>query len=81
MTIKYRSAVNYRGLGEPFLDQPLEGTVTIGQALRVMASALAGTSSKVGSTITFKGLDGTTDRIVGTFDAQNNRTSAVIDGN
>ena len=45
-----------------------------------VAAALAGTTEKAGSTITFKGLDGTTDRIVGSFDAENNRTGAVLDG-
>lgn len=50
------------------------------QLLRIMAAALAGTSSKAGSTITFKGVDGTTDRIAGSFDAENNRTGAVLDG-
>lgn len=50
------------------------------QLTRIMAAALAGTSEKAGSTITFKGVDGATDRIVGSFDAENNRTGAILDG-
>lgn len=50
------------------------------ELLRIALAALAGTSQKAGSTITFKGLDGVTDRIVGSFDAENNRTGAILDG-
>ena len=58
----------------------VEGGYTFEQVTRIIAAALAGTSEKAGSTITFKGLDGTTDRIVGSFDAENNRTGAILDG-
>ena len=58
----------------------VEAGFTAEQLLRIIAAALAGTTEKAGSTITFKGLDGTTDRIVGSFDAENNRTGAVLDG-
>jgi hypothetical protein len=59
----------------------IENSLTAEQILRILAAALAGTSEKTGSTIVFKGLDGTTDRIIGSFDAENNRTGAVLDGN
>lgn len=65
--------------GDPLLGVVEDGK-TMREVLRIMAAALAGTSTKVGNTITFKGLDGTTDRIVGSFDAENNRTGAVLDG-
>jgi hypothetical protein len=58
----------------------IENSLTQDEIIRVMASALVGTSNKVGSNITFKGIDGSTDRIVGSFDIDNNRTSAVLDG-
>lgn len=50
------------------------------EMIRIALAALAGTSNTDGSTITFKGLDGTTDRIVGTFDANNNRTGVTVNG-
>ena len=80
MGIKYRSSIGYRGTGASLLDEHLEGGKTVAEALRIMAAALAGTSSKAGNTITIKGIDGVTDRIVGSFDSENNRTGAVLDG-
>ncbi len=58
----------------------IEGPMTAEQVLRIMAAALAGSSQKVGNTITFTGIDGNTERIVGSFDAENNRTGAVLNG-
>lgn len=58
----------------------VEGGHTFEEVTRIIASALAGTSQKAGSTITFKGIDGTTDRILGSFDAENNRTGVVLNG-
>lgn len=60
--------------------QAIEAGFSAEELMRVMAAALAGTTSKVGSTITFKGVDGATDRIVGSFDAESNRTGAILDG-
>ena len=65
--------------GDPWA-QTIEGSFTAAEVMRLIAAALAGTSTKAGNTITFKGIDGTTDRIVGSFDAENNRTGAVLDG-
>jgi len=47
---------------------------------RIIAASSAGTSNKVGNQVTFKGIDGVTDRIVGTYDDDRNRTSATYDG-
>lgn len=58
----------------------VEGGYTFEEVTRIMAAALAGTSEKAGSTITFKGIDGATDRIAGSFDAENNRTGVILDG-
>lgn len=65
--------------GDPLLGI-VEGTLTLKDVQRITLAALAGTSEKTGSTIVFKGLDGTTDRIIGSFDAENNRTGAILNG-
>jgi hypothetical protein len=59
----------------------VESTYTADEVIKIMASALAGKVSGAGSGVeTFKGLDGTTDRIVSTVDSSGNRTSVVVDG-
>lgn len=59
----------------------IESGLTAAEILRIVAAALAGEVSGAGSgTETFKGLDGTTDRIVSTVDVDGNRTSVVVDG-
>lgn len=59
----------------------IESGLTAAEILRLIASAMAGTVSGAGSgTETFKGLDGTTDRIVSTVDVDGNRTAVVVDG-
>ena len=63
------------------LETPLEGAMTLGEALRVMLAALAGASSGGrSSTLRFKSLDGATDRIVATVDGQGNRKTIALDG-
>jgi len=59
----------------------IESGYSVEEMLRIALAALAGTSNRVGNTITVKGLDGVTDRLVGTVDAENNRTSATYDAN
>lgn len=59
----------------------IESGLTAAEILRIVAAALAGEVSGAGSGVeTFKGLDGTTDRIVSTVDDDGNRTSVVVDG-
>lgn len=66
--------------GNPWTEV-IEGTYTAEQILRVIAAALAGKVSGAGTgTEVFKGLDGTTDRIVSTVDDNGNRTEVVVDG-
>lgn len=66
--------------GDPLLGS-VEGVLTLRDVQRIMLAALAGTSERVGSTITFTSpVDGSTVRISGSFDADNNRTGVVIDG-
>lgn len=72
--------VDYGALAAAVHGYTVESGLTFEEVTRIIAAALAGTTEKAGSTITFKGLDGTTDRIVGSFDAENNRTGAVLDG-
>jgi hypothetical protein len=59
----------------------MESGVTAEQFMRIMGSAMAGKVSGAGTgTETFKGLDGTTDRIVSTVDSSGNRTSVAVNG-
>lgn len=67
-------------VADAVFDEVIEAGRTFRELTRINSAALAGTSTKAGNTITFKGIDGTTDRIVGSFDAENNRTGAVLDG-
>jgi hypothetical protein len=63
------------------LEDALEGTMSLGDALRVMLAALAGVSSGGGAaTLRFKAQDGSTDRIVATVDGRGNRTAVTLDG-
>ncbi len=72
-------APNSTGIDALF-DAVVEGGYTVRELLRVMAAALAGESSGGGSTtITFIGVDGATDRIIATVDANGNRSSVVLD--
>ena len=69
------------GGGSLDLTTALEGTVTLGEALRVMLAALAGTSSGGGTaTVRFKSVDEGTDRIVATVDGVGNRSAVTLDG-
>lgn len=72
--------VDYNALAAAVHQYTVEAGYSFEEMVRIMAAALAGTSSRAGSTITFKGVDGTTDRILGSFDAENNRTGAILDG-
>jgi len=58
-----------------------ETLVENNRMLRIVMAAVAGTSSGTGSdTETYFGEDGTTPRVVASFDAQGNRTSVVVNG-
>lgn len=65
--------------GNPWTEV-IESGLSAAEVMRIIASAVAGTSQKTGSTIVFKGLDGTTDRITGSFDVDGNRTGSIVDG-
>jgi hypothetical protein len=51
------------------------------EMLRIVMAAVAGTSAGVGTdTETYFGTDGTTPRVIATFDGQGNRSSVTVDG-
>ena len=59
----------------------IESGLSAAEILRIVAATLAGEVSGAGSgTETFKGLDGSTDRIISTVDIDGNRTTVVVDG-
>lgn len=63
------------------LTEVLEGSVSIGAALRIMLAALAGKSSGgLTSTNSFRDRGDTKARITATVDANGNRTAVTVDG-
>ena len=66
--------------GNPWTEV-IESGLTAAEVMRILAAAMAGKVSGAGTgTETFKGLDGTTDRIVSTVDTNGNRTAVTVDG-
>jgi len=67
-------------LGNTVWQYPVEGAWTAEEFMRLFASVLAGKLSGAGSgTETFRDVDDTKDRIVGTVDAAGNRTAVTRD--
>lgn len=67
---------------DAILDDTVEGSLTMRQMVKIMASALAGKAAGGGTTtITFTGLDGVTARITATVDANGNRSAVTVNGN
>ena len=63
------------------LDDPVEGSFTMRQLLRLMAAALFGKASGGGTaTITFRDLGDSKNRITATVTANGDRTTVVLDG-
>ena len=60
------------------LNEPVEGSMTLAQALRVILAVLSGKSSVIGSTVTFRDLADTKDRVVATV-SSGSRTSITVD--
>jgi hypothetical protein len=59
----------------------LDGTFTAEQILRIMAAALAGkVSGAEGTTVAFRDLNDTKDRIAATVDSNGNRTTVTLNG-
>ena len=66
---------------DAILDDVLEGTLTVRQAMRIILAAAAGKSTGGGTgTIYFRDLADTKNRIVANVDSNGNRTSVTLDG-
>jgi hypothetical protein len=65
---------------DSILDDPVEGSFTMRQLLRLMASALFGKASGGGTaTITFRDMGDSKNRITATVTANGDRTTVVLD--
>lgn len=68
-------------VGQAVWAEIIESGYSAEQIMRILAAVLAGQVSGAGSGVeTFKGIDGTTNRVVSTVDNDGNRTSVVLDG-
>jgi len=66
---------------DDLLNSIIEDTISLKESLRLMLAVLAGRSDGGGTTtITFKDISGTLDRITATVDALGNRTDVILDG-
>jgi hypothetical protein len=66
---------------DAIIDEVIEGTLTLRQAVRIFTSALAGKSAGGGTaTLTFQDVADTKPRITATVDANGNRTAMTVDG-
>jgi hypothetical protein len=64
---------------DEILDEVVEGTVTVRQALRVFLAALGGKLSGAGTTtVTIRDTTDSTDRIVATVDSSGNRSAVTL---
>ncbi len=68
-------------VGQAVWQEILEAGYSAEQIMKIMAAVLAGTvSGAETSTVTFKGIDGSTDRVISDTDANGNRLSVTLDG-
>lgn len=73
--------LNDAGSGSNPWTEVIEGSYTAAELLRIMSAALAGElSGATTTTITIKGVDGATDRIVATVTADGDRAAVTLDG-
>jgi hypothetical protein len=64
---------------DAIIDEPIEGSITLRQALRVVLAALGGKLSGAGTTtITVRDANDTANRIVATVDADGNRSAVTL---
>lgn len=72
--------VNVAAIADAVHDEPIEGTITLRQAVRLFLSVLTGKSSGGGTTsIKYMDMAGTKNRVVGTVDSKGNRTAVTRD--
>lgn len=73
--------LNDAGSGSNPWTEVIEGAYTAAEILRIIVAAAAGVvSGAETTTITIKGLDGATDRIIATVTTDGNRTAVAVDG-
>ena len=66
-------------IADAILDEVVVGSYTMRQLLKVMAAAMAGKATGGGTTsVTFRGVDDTSDVIVATVDANGNRSAVTL---
>ena len=66
-------------IADAILDEVVVGSYTLRQLVKVMAAALAGKATGGGTTsVTFRGVDDTSDVIVATVDANGNRSAVTL---
>lgn len=66
---------------DSILDEVIEGAMTLRQALRIVLAGVAGKASGAPTgPIRYRDLGDTKDRIIGTIDADGNRTAVTLDG-
>lgn len=66
-------------LADAVLDEVIESTLTLRQAVMLTVSVLQGKSDKTGATVKFRDYADTTDRVTATVDASGNRTAITRD--
>jgi len=73
------AGVTAAGVADAVLDEVVVGSYTMRQLLKVMAAALAGKATGGGTTsVTFRGVDDTSNVIVATVDANGNRSAVTL---
>ena len=73
------AGVTAAAVADAVLDEVVVGSYTMRQLLKVMAAALAGKATGGGTTsVTFRGVDDTSDVIVATVDANGNRSAVTL---
>ena len=81
LSLASSGGVDLNALAAAVWTYAIENAMSAEQMMRILLAALAGTSERTGNTVTFTSpVDGSTIRITGSFDAQNNRTGVILDG-
>jgi riboflavin synthase alpha subunit len=57
----------------------VESGMTVTEALRLMSAALAGKVTVDGTSVTFRDVNDTTDRITATVTSEGDRTAVILD--
>jgi len=77
----FEGLVNHEKFNEEFFNKNVESNTNFIQALRLVSATLLGKVTGAGTpTITFEGIDGTTDRVIVVTDDDGNRIDVTLDG-